>query len=116
MDIPVTKPISGVPAAAGVPERPQPAASPSAPAVASPPCEAETVRELASIQQAIAEQVSRFLQTSERNIEFQFEGDAPVIIVRDGEGRLVRRIPGDQALEMLRLANAQPGTFVNSQA
>lgn len=115
MDIPV-KPTPGVPAAATSPKRPQPASEQPAPVKAAPPVEAVQVVDLEGIQEAIAEQVSRFLQTSARNLEFHVEGDSPVIIVRDGESRVIRRIPGETALEMLRLANAQSGTFVNLTA
>ena len=122
MEIPSTRPINAPAAVAVQPEKapevapvPQPeAASPAAP----PQVETVPVSKLLQTREAIAEQVSRYLQTSARNLEFQVDGDSatPVIIVRDGEGNVVRRIPGEVALQMLRLANAQSGTFVDSTA
>ncbi len=121
MEIPVSKPI----AASSVPAS-QPDMKQAGPAVVervaapAPVAEVEKVpvTNILQTQEAIAEQVSRYLQTSARNLEFQVEGDSatPVIIVRDGEGNVIRRIPGEDALQMLRLANAQSGTFVNSIA
>ena len=119
MQIPVTQPVVPVPAPANQAERPPAvtaATSPTPAPVAEP--EPVPVRNHFETREAIAEQVSRYLQTSARNLEFQVEGESstPVIIVRDGAGNVVRRIPGDAALQMLRLANAQSGTFVNSTA
>lgn len=121
MEIPSTRPINAPAAVAVQPEKapevaadPQPeSASPAAAQVENVP-----VSKLLQTREAIAEQVSRYLQTSARNLEFQVDGDSatPVIIVRDGEGNVVRRIPGEVALQMLRLANAQSGTFVDSTA
>jgi uncharacterized FlaG/YvyC family protein len=122
MQIPVTQPVVPIPAPANQAERPQPtvaaATSPTAAPIAEPEPEPVPVRNHFETREAIAEQVSRYLQTSARNLEFQVEGESstPVIIVRDGAGNVVRRIPGGAALQMLRLANAQSGTFVNSTA
>lgn len=114
MEIAVTK-VNPPPSVVTPVERPavQANVAPADPAPDVPPATRQV-----QTQEAIAEQVSRFLQTSARNLEFQVQGDAaaPVIIVRDGEGNVVRRIPGEAALQMLRLANAQSGTLVNSVA
>lgn len=118
MDIAATKSGSVMPASAAPAEKPAPAdPSPEAPRLAEPATAMPEQRRV-QMQEAIAEQVSRFLQTSARNLEFHVDGNSamPVIIVRDGQGNVVRRIPGDEALQMLRLANAQSGTFIDSTA
>lgn len=121
MQIPVSRPINAI----SVPASQQdikPAAPAEAERVVAPAPVAEgervSVTNIVQTQEAIAEQVSRYLQTSARNLEFQVDADSatPVIIVRDGAGNVIRRIPGEEALQMLRLANAQSGTFVNSTA
>lgn len=121
MDIQAAKPVSGVSAsvpAAGKKEM-LPAAAPEVPA---PPEARPVVRPLAQdllrTQQAIAEQVSKYLQSSARNLEFQVDGESgnPVIVVRDGEGNVIRRIPGEEALQLMRRLNAESGTLVDSLA
>lgn len=117
--MPVNKPVATSPTPPVVVEK-APAGAPAVPEAVrvAEPIEAVPERGRARMQKAIAEQVGRYLQTSERNLEFQVDGGSamPVIIVRDGEGNVVRRIPGEAALQVLRLANAQSGTFVDSTA
>jgi uncharacterized FlaG/YvyC family protein len=92
------------------PESQAPAGEASAP----PP----TGQNLLRTRQAIAEQLSRYLQSTTRNLEFLVDSASgqPVIVVRDGDGNVVRRIPGEEALQMMRRLNAQSGTFVDSLA
>jgi uncharacterized FlaG/YvyC family protein len=118
MEIPVTKSVSIAATSPVSSERPRPVVAERTPAPVKEPAVTAPADNLPDTREAIAEQVSRFLQSSARNLEFQVDAESstPVIIVRDGQGHVVRRIPGDTALEMLRLANAQSGTFVNSKA
>lgn len=65
---------------------------------------------------AVAQQVSDYLRASARDLEFFVDAESgdPVIIVRDASGNEVRRIPGDDALRMLRQIIVDPGTFVDA--
>jgi uncharacterized FlaG/YvyC family protein len=92
---------------------PQPDARVPERAAAAPPPPAQ---ELSQTRQAIAEQVSGYLQSNARSLEFQVDGATgePVVVVRDGEGNVIRRIPGEAALQMMRRLNAQSGTLVDS--
>jgi len=66
-------------------------------------------------QQAIAEQVSRYLQSSTRNLEFQVDSESgtAIIVVRDSAGSVIRRIPGEEALQLMRRLNADSGTLLD---
>ena len=76
------------------------------------------VNELLHTRQVIAEEVSRYLQASTRNLEFQVDNESgtAVIVVRDGEGQVIRRIPGDEVLQIMRRVNARSGTLIDSVA
>ena len=69
-------------------------------------------------QQAIAEQVSRYLNSSTRNLEFQVDNESgsAVIVVRDVAGNVIRRIPGEEALQRMLRASAESGTLIDSLA
>lgn len=122
MDIQAAKPVSGVSASVPAAARHEaiPAAAPEipAPSAGDPPAVRPLAQDLLRTQQAIAEQVSKYLQSSARNLEFQVDGDSgnPVIVVRDGEGNVIRRIPGEEALQLMRRLNAESGTLVDSLA
>jgi uncharacterized FlaG/YvyC family protein len=75
-------------------------------------------RNLQQTQEAVAEQLGRYLQSSARNLEFQVDSDSgtAVIVVRDGQGNVIRRIPGEEALQLMRRLYAQSGTLVDSLA
>lgn len=92
-------------------------AVPTAP-VEQPVVPREAVPGTRDTQQAIAELVQRFLQASTRNLEFYVEeaSGKPVIVVRDAEGQVIRQIPGEEALRMMRRMNAQSGTLFDSIA
>jgi uncharacterized FlaG/YvyC family protein len=95
-----------------VPHEPAPAPQGPAPMGQAPsPAPEQT-------QLKIAEQVQRYLQSSTRNLEFQVEGESgtAVIVVRDASGEVIRRIPGEEALQLMRRLNAQSGTLVDSIA
>ncbi|MDQ2641808.1 MAG: flagellar protein FlaG [Pseudomonadota bacterium] len=76
------------------------------------------VQKIEQTQAAIAEQVSRYLSTSTRNLEFQVDGESgsPVIVVRDVAGNVIRRIPGEEALQRMLRASAESGTLIDSIA
>jgi uncharacterized FlaG/YvyC family protein len=120
MDIQAPKPVSGVSVStAATGKFPVLTVTPQA----TPPVEpvrevASTTQDLLRTQQAIAEQVMRYLQSSTRNLEFQVDSDSggAVIVVRDGAGNVVRRIPGEEALQRMLRASAESGTLVDSSA
>ncbi len=65
---------------------------------------------------ALARRMNDFLRSISRDLEFQVDvdsGDA-VLTVRDGAGNIVRRIPGEEALQMLRRNNVESGTLIDS--
>lgn len=117
MDIQAPKPVSGVSVPAAVAGKEAvPAVVPEAPPPVEPVREVPaTAEDLLHTQQAIAEQVSRYLQSSTRNLEFQVDNDAggAVIVVRDGDGNVVRRIPGEEALQRMLRACAESGTLID---
>ena len=59
-----------------------------------------------------------YLRLSNRNLEFVVEEDsgATVIVVRDAEGEVIRRIPGEEVLQLMRRLNADSGTLIDSRA
>jgi len=67
---------------------------------------------------AVAQQMSKYLRANSRNLDFQIDGTSgeAVVTVRDASGNVVRRIPGEEAIQMLRRANVESGTFVDSLA
>lgn len=121
MDIPATKPAPATTAATGSTGKFK---SVSLPAHEAKPTPAPTepvdieVPQVTHTEEAIAEAVSRYLQTSTRNLEFQVDKEegAAVIVVRDAEGNVIRRIPGEEALEVMRRSNADSGTLIDSLA
>ena len=78
----------------------------------------QVAQTLSQKRAAVAQQVSEYLRSNSRDLQFQLDaktGD-PVIVVLDAGGNVVRRIPGDDALQMLRQANVDLGTFIDSMA
>jgi uncharacterized FlaG/YvyC family protein len=124
MDVQAPTPVSSVAAstaatgkfaAIGVAANLSEAVQPAEPAaVVRPP----PVQNLQLTQQAIAEQVSRYLQSSTRNLEFQVDSESgtAIIVVRDAAGSVIRRIPGEEALQLMRRLNADSGTLLDSTA
>jgi hypothetical protein len=67
---------------------------------------------------AVAQQMSRYLQSNSRELEFHVDSESgqAFITVRDASGNVVRTIPHEAALAMLRRVIVDPGTFVDSLA
>lgn len=122
MDIQAPKPVSSVPsspAAREVPvqEAPRVSAPPSPPKpevkVEPPP-----VRDVAHTVRVVAEQLREYLKSSERDLEFSVDSaaDTTVITVRDANGEVIRQIPNEEALRLMRRLNAESGTFIDETA
>lgn len=65
---------------------------------------------------ALARRMNDFLRSISRDLEFQVDvdsGDA-VLTVRDGSGNVIRKIPGEEAMQMLRRNNVESGTLIDS--
>jgi uncharacterized FlaG/YvyC family protein len=88
------------------------AVQPAEPVAVEQPAPAQN---LLLTQQAIAEQVSRYLQSTTRNLEFQVDSEsgAAIIVVRDAAGSVIRRIPGEEAMQLMRRLNADSGTLLD---
>lgn len=122
MDVPVSRPASGILTASSQATglhpvvTAEPSADPAPPA--APPARSPPVEGMLQTQQLIAEQVSRYLQSTTRNLEFQVDGESgtAVIVVRDAEGQVIRRIPGEEVLQIARGLNAQSGTLISRRA
>lgn len=119
MDIQAVKPVSSVPASPvaagkhGADVR-KPDAQPSEPAKAQPV--QPPVRDLQHTLTVVAEQLQEYLRASGRDLEFRVDGDAgaTVITVRNAStGEVIRQIPNEEALTIMRRLNAQSGTFVD---
>jgi uncharacterized FlaG/YvyC family protein len=80
------------------------------------PVEKDRAEDLQSSQAAVAEQLRDYLRSTSRDLNFQVEagsGDA-VLTVLDAGGNVVRRIPGEEAMQLMRRVNAQGGTLIDS--
>lgn len=129
MDISANKPVSSVATAPA--ERGRPAASqvnvsggaelpPDSPpekvTTPTPRIDPEVADEQKDRVAALARRMNDFLRSVSRDVEFQVDaesGDA-VITVRDSAGNIVRKIPGEEALQMLRRNNVESGTLIDS--
>jgi uncharacterized FlaG/YvyC family protein len=123
MDIKAPKPVSGVSAPAAATGATGKYSALTVTREAPPPVEPvreppATAQNMQHTRQAIAEQVSRYLQSSTRNLEFHVDNDSgqAVVVVRDGQGNVVRRIPGEEALQRMLRASAESGTLIDSSA
>jgi hypothetical protein len=116
MDVQAVKPVSSlapVPTGKGNPLVPATGPGKDLPAAGLDPA---VVQDFSEKQAALARQINAYLQSNSRELEFQIDpesGDA-VITIRDVGGNVVRRIPGEDALEMLRRVSVDPGTLVDS--
>jgi len=77
------------------------------------------VRDLQHTLAVVAEQLNEFLRSSSRDLEFRVDNGAntTVVTVRNpSTGDVVRQIPNEEALRIMRNLNAQSGTFVDLTA
>ena len=67
---------------------------------------------------ALARQMSAYLHSNSRDLVFQVDPESgqPIVSVLDASGNVVRTIPGEEALQMLRRVNVELGTFIDSVA
>jgi uncharacterized FlaG/YvyC family protein len=120
MDIKAMKPVSSVAASPKDGGRQGFAADPATkqPPIPEPPerLDPATLQNQRAIAEAVAARVRQFLREIGRDLEFQVDigsGDA-VITVRDTMGNVVRKIPGEEALQMMRRLSVESGTFIDS--
>jgi uncharacterized FlaG/YvyC family protein len=114
MDMKAVKPVAGTPVASAEPARPS---TPDGgrkppPAARLDPVAVQNQQER---QAAVARRMNDFLRSNSRELEFQFDSASgtPVITVRDAAGNVVRTIPGEQAMQMLRRLTVESGTFLD---
>ncbi len=122
MDIQALKAVSSVAASPGERGRTVPVSSstgkdsPPPPQQHAPGLDPVVTQQQQARQAAVAQRMNDFLRSNSRDLEFQVDassGDA-VLTVRDAGGNIVRRIPGEEALQMLRRLTVESGTFVDS--
>ncbi len=118
MDIKAAKPVSSVSAAREATGKQAPAAQPRNVASSVPPREGQVdvARELQHRQAVVAEQLRQYLKATDRDLEFRVDGDTgtTVITVRNAStGDVVRQIPNEEALRIMRSLNAESGTFID---
>lgn len=79
--------------------------------VAPQPAVADAAEKMA----ALARQINSYLHSNSRELQFQVDAESGdvVITVRNADGRVVRRIPGEEALAMLRRVSVDPGTLID---
>jgi flagellar protein FlaG len=83
----------------------------------APPKEAPR-RDFKSQTAAIAEQLQAYLQSSDRDIEFRVDADtgSQVVTVRDAaSGDVIRQMPSEEALRILKNLDAGQGTLLNER-
>jgi flagellar protein FlaG len=102
-----------VPAAPTVPDSAAPAQADAAPS--APPVGADLRRTL----EHVAERLREYLKGSQRELEFSVDevSNATVIRVRDAvTGDVIRQIPGEDALRVLRNLTVGSGTLLDLSA
>ena len=75
-------------------------------------------RDFKSQTAAIAEQLQAYLQSSDRDIEFRVDADtgSQVVTVRDAaSGDVIRQMPSEEALRILKNLDAGQGTLLNER-
>ena len=117
MDIKAAKPVSNVSATTAV------AAGKRAgdgPVQGPPPAQSVNgqapVRDLQHTLAVVAEQLNEFMRSSSRDLEFRVDIGANTTVVtvsNPSTGEVVRQIPNEEALRVMRRLNAQSGTFVD---
>jgi flagellar protein FlaG len=76
-------------------------------------------RSLSSQAAAVAQQLQEFLQSSRRDIEFRVDVDTgtQIVTVRDANtGDVIRQMPSEEVLRVLKSLNAPQGTLLNQIA
>jgi len=76
-------------------------------------------RNLKSQAAAIAAQLQEYLQSTRRDIEFRVDADTgtQVVTVRDANtGEVIRQMPSEEVLRVLKSLNAPQGTLVDQIA
>jgi hypothetical protein len=119
MDVTAIKPVVAAPASTqGTGTHPVISDPARIPPPEQPVAPVPPVNKLLHTQKVIAEQVSRYLQSSTRSLEFQVDNESgtAVIVVRDVEGQIIRRIPGEEVMQIMHRLNAQSGTLIDSTA
>jgi len=84
--------------------------------VASAPGSDALQRRLTSQTAAIAAQLQEYLQSSRRDIEFRVDADTgtQIITVRDANtGDVIRQMPSEEVLRVLKSLNAPQGTLLD---
>jgi hypothetical protein len=122
MEVPALKPVPSVAIAPSGKGRPVSSPANSGkdlpPPPAPPRLDPTVIQAQSQKKAAVAQQMSRYLQTNSRELDFQIDTESgqAFITVRDASGNIVRTIPGEEALEMLRRVTVDPGTFIDSLA
>jgi hypothetical protein len=116
VDVQAVKPdasAAATPVSGGSPAESRPAPGKELPRAAG--LDPVVLQQSREVLDALARQISSFLHSNSRELQFMVDaesGDA-VITVRDADGNVVRRIPGEEALAMLRRSSVDTGTFVD---
>lgn len=122
MDIKADKPVSSVSAVRESPGGQAPVKQPRDVAPPAPPREGQVevvARQQQHRQAAVAEQLRQYLRATDRDLEFRVDDDTgtTVITVRNAStGDVVRQIPNEEALRIMRSLNAESGTFIDLTA
>ena len=118
MDIKAAKPVSSVSATTTAGKRadngPVQDPPPAPPVKVQPP-----VHDLQHTLAVVAEQLNEFMRSSSRDLEFRVDIGANTTVVtvsNPSTGEVVRQIPNEEALRVMRRLNAQSGTFVDLTA
>jgi hypothetical protein len=122
MEIKAMTPVSSVAASPGAKGKPAVSAGSTGKDLPPPPPPARTrldpavIRSMQERWDAVAKQMNNYLRSSSRDLTFRvdFPSGHAVITVRDAAGAVVRTIPGEEALQMLRRTSVESGTFVDS--
>ena len=126
MDIPAPRPVSTITASPATTGKPQAetaaiAAAPVSKAPPPPPVQepaAAAPPDLEETHRVVAEAMRDYLSSVSRDLQFTIDSEAgvAVVTVRDAHGNIVRKIPGEEALQRLRRVNAHSGTLIESLA
>ena len=117
MDIKAAKPVSSVSASTAGAAGKRAGEGPVQDLPQAPPAKVQApVRDLQHTLAVVAEQLNEFMRSSSRDLEFRVDDGAntTVVTVRNSStGEVVRQIPNEDALRLMRRLNAQSGTFVD---